>query len=64
MVRKLHALRNARGLGDLRYPAGNRLEPLKGDRAGRYSLWVNDQYRISFRDENGDAYAVRCEDYH
>lgn len=51
-------------LDDLRIPAGNRLQPLKGDRAGRHSIRVNEQYRVTFRWENGHAYEVRVEDYH
>ena len=62
--RKLDALHRARGLLDLRLPAGNRLEALRGDRSGRYSLRVNDQFRITFRFEDGHAYDVVCEDYH
>ena len=62
--RKLDALHRARTLQDLRLPAGNRLEALKGDRAGTYSLRVNDQYRITFRFEGGYADEVVCEDYH
>ena len=61
--RKLDRLEAARALRDLSDP-GLRLEPLKGDLRGRYSLRVNLQYRITFRWENGDAYDVRCEDYH
>lgn len=61
--RKLDRLEAARELRDLSDP-GLRLEPLKGDLRGRYSLRVNLQYRITFRWENGDAYDVRCEDYH
>jgi toxin HigB-1 len=62
--RKLDLLRAARTLTDLRTPPGNRLESLRGDQAGRHSIRVNDQYRITFRFENGDAGEVRCEDYH
>jgi proteic killer suppression protein len=62
--RKLDALHGARTLVDVRLPAGNRLEPLKGRRAGTYSLRVNDQYRITFRFEDGHAQDVACEDYH
>jgi toxin HigB-1 len=47
--RKLDALHRAQTLADLRLPAGNRLEALKGDQAGRYSVRVNAQYRITFR---------------
>ena len=62
--RKLKAIDVAARLEDLRIPAGNRLEPLKGDQAGRYSIRVNDQYRVTFRWEQGHAYEVRVEDYH
>lgn len=62
--RKLDALHRARSLQDLRLPAGNRLELLKGDHAGLTSMRVNDQYRITFRFEDGHAYDVTCEDYH
>jgi proteic killer suppression protein len=62
--RKLKLLDVAVRLEDLAIPAGNRLERLKGDRAGRYSLRINDQYRITFRWESGHAYEVCVEDYH
>ncbi len=62
--RKLKALDVAARLDDLPIPAGNRLEALKGDQAGRYSVRVNDQYRVTFRWEQGHAYEVRVEDYH
>jgi proteic killer suppression protein len=62
--RKLDALHRARTLADLRLPAGNRLELLKGARSGTSSLRVNDQYRITFRFEEGHAHDVVCEDYH
>lgn len=58
------ALHRARSVQDLRYPGGNRLETLRGDRAGEWSLRVNDRYRITFRFEDGHAYEVACEDYH
>jgi proteic killer suppression protein len=64
--RKLDALHRARTLQDLRLPAGNRLESLRGDMVGRLSLRVNDQYRITFQWEQKGPYAddVTCEDYH
>jgi proteic killer suppression protein len=62
--RKLDAIHRARSLADLRLPAGHRLEALRGDRAGTYSVRVNDQYRVTFRFEAGDADDVVCEDYH
>ena len=51
-------------LSDLRSPPGNRLEALKGRLDGRYSIRINDQYRVTFRWENGHAYEVCVEDYH
>jgi proteic killer suppression protein len=62
--RKLDALHAAVSLDDLRVPPGNRLERLRGDQAGRYSIRVNDQYRITFRFDRSHAWEVRCEDYH
>ncbi len=62
--RKLMLLDAAARLEDLRIPAGNRLESLKGDQAGRYSIRINEQYRVTFLWENGHAYEVRVEDYH
>ena len=62
--RKLDALHRARALRDLRLPAGNRLEALKGDRTGLFSVRVNEQYRITFRFEGGHADDATCEDYH
>lgn len=64
LQRKLKLLDAAGRLDDLAVSAGNRLELLKGDQAGRHSIRVNDQYRITFRWENGNAYEVRVEDYH
>jgi proteic killer suppression protein len=62
--RKLRLTDAAGRLDDLTVPAGNRLELLKGDRAGRHSIRVNEQYRVTFRWENGHAYEVRVEDDH
>ncbi|HEX9869843.1 MAG TPA: type II toxin-antitoxin system RelE/ParE family toxin [Candidatus Tectomicrobia bacterium] len=62
--RKLKALDVALRLDDLKIPAGNRLERLKGDQVGRYSIRINDQYRVTFRWEQADAFEVRVEDYH
>jgi proteic killer suppression protein len=56
--RKLLLLDAAGRLEDLLIPAGNRLERLKGQQAGRHSIRVNDQYRVTFRWENGNAYEV------
>ena len=63
-LRKLRLLNNAKRIDDLRVPPGNRLEKLKGDRAGQYSIRVNDQWRICFRWKDGDALDVQIVDYH
>lgn len=62
--RKLRQLDAADRLGDLRDPPGNRLEQLKGFTPPRYSLRINDQWRITFRWSDGGADDVRIEDYH
>ncbi len=51
-------------LNDLRSPPGNRLEKLSGDRAGQFSIRINDPWRICFRWDRGDAYDVELTDYH
>ena len=63
-IRKLDMLNAARELGDLRAPPGNRLEALKGNRRGKHSIRVNEQWRIVFRWESGDAHDVEIVDYH
>jgi toxin HigB-1 len=62
--RKLLLLHQARRLEELRAPPGNRLEALKGDRNGQHSIRINNQWRICFRWEAGDAYGVEIVDYH
>jgi proteic killer suppression protein len=62
--RKLLLLDQSRGLADLRFPPGNRLEPLKGSRQGEHSIRVNQQWRICFRWQDGDAFNVEIVDYH
>ena len=62
--RKLLYLHRALKLADLRVPPGNRLEMLEGDRKGLYSIRINDQWRICFRWNNGDAFDVEIVDYH
>jgi len=64
MLRKLVVLDAAEALVDLRSPPGNRLEKLKGDRAGQHSIRINDQWRICFRWQDGDAHEVELVDYH
>lgn len=62
--RKLFLLDAADCIDDLRQPPGNRLEQLKGYTPSRYSIRVNDQWRITFRWSSGGAEDVRIEDYH
>ena len=64
MLRKLLILDAAYSLDDLRVPPANRLEKLKGDRAGQFSIRVNRQWRICFRWNDGDAHEVELADYH
>jgi proteic killer suppression protein len=54
----------AHELQDLKVPPGNRLEALKGELRGKLSIRINDQWRVIFRWENGDAYDVEIDDYH
>lgn len=62
--RKLDIVNHATSVQDLALIPGNRFETLKGDQRGRYSVRVNEQYRITFRFDHGHAHDVRCEDYH
>lgn len=62
--RKMRYLNRAKVLQDLRAPTGNRLEQLKGFTPLRYSIRINDQWRITFCWSNGGADDVRIEDYH
>ena len=62
--RKLLYLHTVKKLDDLRQPPGNRLEALKGDRKGQYSIRINDQWRLCFVWEAGDAIDVEIVDYH
>ena len=62
--RKLDQLNRVRALAELAVPPGNRLERLRGDRAGQYSIRINEQYRVCFRWENGYADEVEITDYH
>lgn len=63
-LRKLRILNNARVLQDLRVPPGNRLEALRGDRAGQHSIRINDQWRICFAWKEGGPADVEIVDYH
>ena len=62
--RKLLLLHRAKSLDDLRVPPGNRLEALRGNRKGQYSIRINDQWRICFVWAQGDARDVEIVDYH
>ena len=62
--RKLTQLNRVRDLHELAVPPGNRLERLVGDRAGQYSIRINEQYRVCFSWENGYADKVEVTDYH
>ena len=63
-LRKLRMLNRAENLQDLRVPPANRLEALKGERKGQHSIRINEQWRVCFRWEQGDAYDVEIVDYH
>ncbi|PIP36288.1 MAG: excinuclease ABC subunit A [Desulfobacterales bacterium CG07_land_8_20_14_0_80_52_14] len=63
-LRKLAMLNRAEKLEDLRIPLNNRLEQLKRDRTGRWSIRINDQWRLCFRFKKGQAYDVEIVDYH
>lgn len=63
-LRKLRQVGSAVVLDDLRVPPGNRLEPLKGDRAGQYSIRINDQWRICFVWTDAGPEEVEIVDYH
>jgi proteic killer suppression protein len=63
-ARELEYVDLAVTLEDLRTPPGNRLHGLEGDRKGQHSISINDQWRICFRFEDGDAYDVEVCDYH
>jgi len=63
-LRKLRMLNRAMTLNDLRVPPANRLEKLRGDREGLYSIRINERWRICFEWQNGDAHHVEIVDYH
>ena len=62
--RKLDQINAAIRIEDLKVPPGNRLHSLEGDRRGQHSISVNDQWRVCFRFDDGDAYDVEFCDYH
>ena len=61
---RLIQLNAATALDDLRFPPSNRLEALKHDRRGQWSIRINDQWRVCFRFEGGDVFDVEIVDYH
>lgn len=63
-LRRLRLINNARRIDDLKVPPGNRLEALKGRRAGQHSIRINDQWRICFVWRDGHAHDVEILDYH
>lgn len=63
-IRRLEYIDLATCLDDLKVPPSNRLHSLKGNRAGQYSISINEQWRICFRFIDGDAYDVEITDYH
>lgn len=63
-IRKLEYIDLASRLADLEVPRGNRLHALSGDRKGQYAIAINDQWRICFRFDKGEAYDVEVCDYH
>lgn len=63
-LRKLFMFDSALSVDDLRIPPGNRLEELKGDRKGQFSIRINQQWRLCFKFENSNAIQVEIVDYH
>ncbi|MCX6060521.1 MAG: type II toxin-antitoxin system RelE/ParE family toxin [Chloroflexi bacterium] len=63
-LRKLRMINNSISITDLRIPPANRLEKLNGNRAGKWSIRINDQWRVCFRWEGSDALDVEITDYH
>lgn len=63
-LRNLRMVNRAQTLNDLRVPPANRLEKLTGDRAGQYSIRINDQWRVCFVWRDNDAHEVEIVDYH
>ncbi len=63
-LRKLRMLNRSINLNDLKVPPANRLEKLKGSRAGQYSIRINDQWRICFEWHQNESFKVEIVDYH
>ena len=62
--RKLDQINSVSSVDQLKSPPGNKLHPLTKDRSGQWAIWINDQYRICFRFENGLASMVEIVNYH
>ena len=62
--RKLRMINNSQNINDLRIPPGNRLEKLQGDLKSKYSIRINDQWRITFVWEGNNSFEVEITDYH
>lgn len=63
-LRKLDYLNASKTLNDMKVPPGNKLEQLKGNLSGKYSIRINEKYRMVFNFEDGNAYDVEITDYH
>jgi len=63
-IRRLEHVHLAKQLDDLRVPISNRLHALRGDRKGQHAIYINNQWRVCFRFEDGDAFEVEVTDYH
>ena len=63
-LRKLFIIARAKDIEDIMIPPSNKLEKLKGDRKNQYSIRINNQFRICFFWDNGNAYNVEIVDYH
>ncbi|HEY5582798.1 MAG TPA: type II toxin-antitoxin system RelE/ParE family toxin [Rhodoferax sp.] len=64
VILRLNQLENTMVVDELRFPPANRLETLHGDRAGQWSIRINDQWRVCFRFADGDVFEVAITDYH
>jgi proteic killer suppression protein len=64
IFRKFVMISRAKNLDDLRIPPANNLEKLRGDRKDQYSIRINDQFRICFKWQDGEAYDIEIVDYH
>jgi len=62
--RKLRMINNSQNINDLRIPPGNRLEKLQGALQDKYSIRINDQWRIIFRWDGSNSYEIEINDYH